>query len=96
MQVKKVADGRIMNGKQAIEFGLADDYGKMGDVIDAIKTDYDLENATVFEYASLDSFGSLFGVELGNLFGRNTENELIGKLLSDYDAPRMMYLYGEK
>lgn len=95
-QVKKIADGRIMNGKQAIESGLADDYGKMGDVIDAMKVDYELENATVFEYAPMDSLGSLFGVEVGNLFGRNMESELIGKLLSDYDAPRMMYLYGEK
>ena len=42
-EVKKVADGRIMNGKQAIEAGLADDYGKTGDVIAAIKEDYDLE-----------------------------------------------------
>ncbi|MGG0669885.1 signal peptide peptidase SppA [Lederbergia citrisecunda] len=95
-QVKKVADGRIMNGKQAIESGLADGYGKMGDVIDAMKADYELENATVFEYAPMESIGSLFGVEVGNLFGRNMESELIGKLLSDYDAPRMMYLYGEK
>ncbi|MCM3637138.1 signal peptide peptidase SppA [Sporosarcina luteola] len=95
-QVKKVADGRIMNGRQAIDSGLADDFGKMGDAIDALKTDYELENATVFEYAPMDSFGSLFGVKVGNLFGRNIESELIGKLLSDYDAPRMMYLYGEK
>ncbi|MFS0689133.1 signal peptide peptidase SppA [Sporosarcina sp. 179-K 8C2 HS] len=95
-QVKKVADGRIMNGRQAIESGLADDYGKMGDVIDALKADYKLENATVFEYAPMDSLGSIFGVKVGNLFGRNIESELIGKLLSDYYAPRMMYLYGEK
>ncbi len=95
-QVKKVADGRIMNGKQAIEFGLADDYGKMGDVIDALKADYELENATVFEFSPMGSLLSIYGVELGNLFGRNIESELIGKLLSDYDAPRMMYLYGEK
>ncbi|GEN82207.1 peptidase [Sporosarcina luteola] len=94
--VKKVADGRIMNGRQAIEAGLADDFGKMGDVIAALKTDHDLENATVFEFAPMDNFGSLFGVKVGNLFGRNVESELIGKLLSDYDAPRMMYLYGEK
>ena len=30
------------------------------------------------------------------MFGGNIESELIGKLLSDYSAPRMMYLYGEK
>lgn len=58
-QVKKIADGRIMNGKQAIKHGLADEIGKTGDVIDAMKADYDLENATVFEYTPMDSFGSL-------------------------------------
>ncbi|MBO1913354.1 signal peptide peptidase SppA, partial [Microvirga sp. 3-52] len=35
--VKKVADGRIMNGRQAIENGLADEYGKAGDVIAAMQ-----------------------------------------------------------
>ncbi|MDW0112864.1 signal peptide peptidase SppA [Sporosarcina saromensis] len=95
-EVKKVADGRIMNGRQAIEAGLADEFGKTGDVIDALKADYELENATVFEYASLDNFSSLFSMKVQSLFGRNVEAELIGKILTDYQAPRMMYLYGER
>ncbi len=95
-QVKKVADGRIMNGRQAIEAGLADDFGKVKDVIAAMKKDNGLEDATVFEYTTLDSWTSLFGVKAGNLFGGNIESELIGKLLNDYNAPRMMYLYGER
>ena len=95
-EVKKVADGRIMNGRQAIEAGLADEYGKASDVIAAMKEDYNLQNATVFEYTSLDSWTSIFGVKAGNMFGSNIESELIGKLLNDYNAPRMMYLYGEK
>ncbi|QTD41420.1 signal peptide peptidase SppA [Sporosarcina sp. Te-1] len=94
--VKKVADGRIMNGRQAIEAGLADETGKPGDAIAAMKEDFGLENASVFEYGTSDSLGSLFGVKIDGLFGRNVETELIGKLLSDYNAPRMMYLYGEK
>ena len=49
-EVKKVADGRIVNGRQAIEAGLADDFGFLEDVVAAIKTDYNLENAEVFEY----------------------------------------------
>lgn len=95
-EVKKVADGRIMNGRQAIEAGLADEYGKASDVIAALKEDYDLANATVFEYSLNESIGSLFGLKVNSIFGRNIESELIGKLLSDYSAPRMMYLYGEK
>lgn len=92
--VRKVADGRIMNGRQAIEAGLADDYGKVSDVISALQEDYDLENATIFEYTMNDSLSSLFGVKMTSLFGNQMENEILGKLLSDYSAPRMMYLYG--
>ncbi|BAQ11757.1 U7 family peptidase [Bacillus sp. OxB-1] len=95
-EVKKIADGRIMNGRQAIEAGLADEFGKAGDVISAMKEDHDLKDATVFEYAAKDSWLSLYGVKARNLFGGNVESELIGKLLSDYNAPRMMYLYGER
>ncbi|MDS9471754.1 signal peptide peptidase SppA [Sporosarcina pasteurii] len=93
--VRKVADGRIMNGRQAIEAGLADDYGKVGDVISAIQEDHELQNATVFEYTMNESLSSLFGMKLTSMFAnQRIENELLGKLLSDYSAPRMMYLYG--
>lgn len=95
-EVRKVADGRIMNGRQAIEAGLADDYGKLKDVIEAVKVDHDLGNATVFEYSMNESFTSLLGLQAKSLFNRNVETEIIAKLLSDYSAPRMMYLYGEK
>lgn len=95
-EVKAVADGRIMNGRQAIEAGLADGVGKVGDVIAAMKEDFDLQDATVFEYAAEESWTSMLGVKAGSLVGSNIESELIGKLLSDYNAPRMMYLYGER
>lgn len=95
-EVKKVADGRIMNGRQAIEVGLADEFGKVGDVIAAMQENYNLESATVYEYTLHDSFTSLLGLKAKSMFGGNIEAELVGKLLSDYNAPRMMYLYGEK
>ncbi|MFD1927133.1 signal peptide peptidase SppA [Sporosarcina siberiensis] len=94
--VKKVADGRILNGRQAIEAGLADDYGKAADVIAAMKVDYELEDATVFEYTMNESIVSLFGLKAKSMFGGNMESEIIGKLLSNHSAPRMMYLYGDK
>lgn len=94
--VRKVADGRILNGRQAIEAGLADDYGKVGDAISALQEDYDLQNATVFEYMMNDSWSSLFGVKMQSLFGGMSEQAMIAKILSQYDsAPRMMYLYGD-
>ncbi|WP_438311494.1 signal peptide peptidase SppA [Sporosarcina sp. FA9] len=94
--VKKVADGRILNGRQAIEAGLADEYGKAADVIAAMKEDYELNDATVFEYTMNDSFTSLLGLKAKSMFGGNMESEIIGKLLSNHSAPRMMYLYGDK
>lgn len=94
--VKKVADGRIMNGRQAIESGLADDYGKLPDVIDALITEQGFKNPTVFEYSSSDSLSSIFGTSVSGLFRKSAETELIQKLLTDYQAPRMMYLYGER
>lgn len=95
-EVKAIADGRIFNGRQAIEVGLADDYGYAEDVIAAMRTDYNLENAQVIEYSMSQQIASLFSMKAQSLFGGNVETQLIGKLLSDYNAPRMMYLYGEK
>ncbi|MCZ2259732.1 signal peptide peptidase SppA [Sporosarcina sp. G11-34] len=95
-EVKKVADGRILNGRQAIEAGLADDYGKAEDVILAMQSDFNLEDATVFEYSVDESLSSLLGLKAKSMFAGNMESEIIGKLLSDHSAPRMMYLYGEK
>ncbi|KXH87180.1 signal peptide peptidase SppA [Sporosarcina sp. HYO08] len=95
-EVKKVADGRIMNGRQAIAAGLADEFGKASDVISSMKEDFNLQDAMVFEYMAEDSLSSLFGLKMDRVFGSTIETELIGKLLNDYHAPRMMYLYGER
>lgn len=95
-EVKKVADGRIVNGRQAIEAGLADDYGFLEDVIDAIQKDYDLDGAEVFEYTSSQNLSSLFAMKAQTFLGVDMETKLIGKLIADNSAPRMMYLYGER
>lgn len=95
-EVKAVADGRIMNGRQAIEAGLADEYGYLEDVIAAVREDFDLADAEVMEYDYTQNFSSLFSMKTQSLFGGDVESQLIGRLLSDYNAPRMMYLYGEK
>lgn len=95
-EVKKVADGRIMNGRQAIEAGLADDFGFLEDVVQAIKTDYNLENAEVFEYGYTQNFASLFAMKAQSFLGVDMESKLIAKLIADNSAPRMMYLYGNE
>lgn len=94
--VRAVADGRILNGRQAIEANLADDYGFEEDVIAALKEDLDIPNAEVFEFTQDQSLSSLFGVKARSFLGLDIETQLISKLITDNQAPRMMYLYGEQ
>ncbi|GEK34732.1 signal peptide peptidase SppA [Kurthia sibirica] len=93
--VKKVADGRVMNGSQAVKAGLADDFGYTADAIAALKQDKDMKGSKVFEYNTQDSISSLFSTKVSSLFGASAETQAITKLLSNYNnAPRMMYMYG--
>lgn len=94
--VKKVADGRILGGSQAMQAGLVDELGNLEDVIAALRTDHGLENAQLFKYdTGFGSLSSLFGMKISSFFGPSPEEQLITRLMSSYDAPRMMYLYGE-
>lgn len=95
-EVKKFADGRIMSGRQAVEIGLADDFGFEEDVIANLKKDYDLGDAEVFEYGVSEGWGSLLSMKMNSFLGNDVETKLLGKLFSEYNSPRMMYLYGEK
>lgn len=95
-EVKAVADGRIMNGRQAVEANLADDFGFEEDVLAALKADFELEGAEVFEYGASEGIGSLLSMKMTSLFRPDMETEMIAKLLTEHSAPRMMYLYGEK
>jgi len=96
-EVKKVADGRIVGGSQAIKAGLVDELGGLDDAIASIRADYGLEDAELFEYET--GFGgdlsSILGMKIGSFFGPSPEERMLTKLMSSYDAPRMMYLYGE-
>ena len=95
-EVKAVADGRILGGTQAVRAGLVDDIGKLDDTIAALRADYGLEDAQLFEYTTTnDSLGSLLGVKVSSLFGPSQEEQLMQKILSTSNSPRMMYLYGE-
>ncbi|MET3575382.1 signal peptide peptidase SppA [Bhargavaea ullalensis] len=95
-EVKKWADGRIMNGRQAIEAGLVDETGRLEDAVAAMRKDHDLGKAELFEYGIDSGFGSLFGAKMQSMFKGDLETQIIGQVLADYNSPRMMYLYGEK
>ncbi|WP_342472189.1 signal peptide peptidase SppA [Metasolibacillus sp. FSL H7-0170] len=94
--VKKVADGRILGGSQALKAGLVDEIGTLEDTIAAIRTDYNLEDAELFEYAREgDSFAALFGMKVGSMFGPSVEERFLTRILTTHNAPRAMYLYGD-
>ncbi len=95
-QVKQVADGRILGGTQAMRAGLVDAIGDVDDTVAALRTDFNLEDAELFEYSSdNNTLGSLFGAKVGALFGPSEEEKLMQKILSTSNSPRMMYLYGD-
>lgn len=95
-QVKQVADGRILGGTQAMRAGLVDAIGDVDDTVAALRTDFNLEDAELFEYSSdNNTLGSLLGAKVVALFGPSEEEKLMQKILSTSNSPRMMYLYGD-
>ncbi|NLY79120.1 MAG: signal peptide peptidase SppA [Lysinibacillus sp.] len=95
-EVKRVADGRILGGSQAIRAGLVDELGNLEDAIESLRTDYGLEDAELFQYeSSFGGFASILGVKISSIFGPSPEERLLSRLMTSYDAPRLMYLYGE-
>lgn len=94
--VKKVADGRILGGTQAMKAGLVDEIGNEKATLNALRADYDLQDAELFEYAiDSGSWASLIGMKIGSIFSPSAESQVLSKIISSTNAPRMMYLYGE-
>ena len=95
-EIKKVADGRILGGTQALKAGLVDEIGKEQDALTALRADFNLEDAEVFEYTSeSDSWASLLGMKASSLFEPSIESQYFSKIISSSNSPRMMYLYGD-
>jgi protease IV len=94
-EVRKIADGRIYDGRQAKQLRLIDEFGYLDDTIAALKKDHHLADAQVVKYTSDFSFGSLFQMALNrNTMPKHEASELI-RLLSKPSSPRLMYLYAE-
>ncbi len=94
--VKKVADGRILGGTKALEAGLIDEIGDEEATIAALRADYGLEDAALFEYTyDMGGWQSYVGMKIGSMFGPSAEEKNANEDYADYRAPKMMYLYGE-
>lgn len=94
-KVKEIADGRIYDGRQALELNLIDGFGYVDDVIDVLKKDHKLKGAKVVKYTDNLGFGSLFSMGAQKLMGQDIEMAGLMKMLSQPNSPRLMYLYAE-
>lgn len=93
-QVRKIADGRIYDGRQAKELGLVDDFGFLEDVMEAIKTEQELGDVSFVKYSNDLGFSSLFEMTAQKLTsGKDMELLTIKKLINTTNSPRLMYLY---
>nr|WP_017553366.1 signal peptide peptidase SppA [Heyndrickxia coagulans] len=92
-QVRKIADGRVYDGRQALDLHLIDKYGYLDDTIAAMKKDLHLGKAQVVEYESSGGFGSLFSASAQKMLGKEAEMTGLAHLLTQSNAPRPMYLY---
>ncbi|KIL53220.1 signal peptide protein [Jeotgalibacillus alimentarius] len=93
-RVRELADGRIYNGVQALELNLIDEFGYEEDVIRAIKTDLDMENASVIHYGMPNDLSSLLSLQVQKSLG-GLEGQILSEVMSHTGGPRPMYLYAD-
>lgn len=99
-QVRKLADGRIYDGAQAVKNGLVDEIGYPDQALKALQKNYDLKDAKVVSYTSgTTSFiDTWLGARLAEFQGiKPTQEELLNNVVKSIgtpQAPKAMYLYG--
>ncbi|MGY3748634.1 signal peptide peptidase SppA [Vagococcus acidifermentans] len=98
--VKKLADGRIYDGSQAVANGLVDEIGYPEDALEALKKEQKLTDAKVVVYEN-DTTGfasSWLGVKVAEWQGlKATTTERVLSVFETFgssEAPKPMYYYG--
>ncbi|CAM3337510.1 signal peptide peptidase SppA [Vagococcus fessus] len=99
--VKKIADGRIYDGTQALENGLVDEIGFPDQALEALRQDKKLKDASVVEYEAssnlLPSYlnKNWLGASVKKFFvNQKVDMGSLVKNSSAAEAPRLMYQYG--
>jgi len=92
--VRKLADGRIYDGRQAKALRLVDEFGYLDDAIAALKKEHHLTGAQVVKYVNDAPWSSLFEM-VSNQIKPDSEAAGLIRLLSRPSSPRLMYLYAE-
>ncbi|MHC4266836.1 MAG: signal peptide peptidase SppA [Planctomycetota bacterium] len=91
--VRKLADGRIYTGKQALDNGLIDQLGYIDDAITLAKEIAGIHEAKIIKYKKMFNLAEIFASSLDNMFGDRTIKIGIHTAVTDNDFPRFMYLW---
>ncbi|WP_409297221.1 signal peptide peptidase SppA [Peribacillus sp. SCS-26] len=94
-EVKKIADGRVYDGRQAKSLNLIDEFGYLDDTWQTMERDLKIKDAQVIRFTEEEGFGSLFSMGAKKIAGQDFEMQGLIKLLSKPNSPRPMYLYAE-
>ena len=90
--VRRLADGRIYTGKQAMDNGLVDQLGYIDDAITLAKDITGLKEAKIIKYKRMFNLSEIFAGSMDNLFGSRTIKLSI-YASTDNDFPGFMYLW---
>lgn len=99
-EVRKLADGRIYDGAQAVENGLVDAIGYPDQALNALQKDHGLTGAKVVSYTngSTNFMNTWLGNSLAEFQGiKPTQEDLVRNIVESVgtpQAPKAMYLYG--
>ncbi|KAA6448605.1 signal peptide peptidase SppA [Bacillus swezeyi] len=94
--VKKIADGRVYDGRQAKKNHLVDELGYYEDAVKAMKKDHkSLAGASVVSYQESAGIASLLSMSANKIFKSEADFLNIKEAISQSGAPRLMYLYAK-
>lgn len=91
--VRKLADGRIYTGNQALDNGLVDRLGYIEDAITVAKEMTGLTEATVIKYKRIFTISEIFAGSMSEMLGDRIVNIGINTPAGEEDFPRFMYLW---
>ena len=93
-EVRKLADGRVYDGSQALANGLVDKIGDLDSAIGDMASENNLEDPMVIRNENImGSFSSIFS-KVTDLKKSESDLAILDKLMKN-EGPRPMYLYGD-
>lgn len=93
-EVRKLADGRVYDGSQALSNGLVDKIGDLDSAVSDMASENNLEDPMVIRNDNLmGSFSSIFS-KVTDLKKSESDLAILDKLMKN-EGPRPMYLYGD-